>query len=87
MSIDHVTCHMFTKEPQSLDLIQAKLVHSSRKEYNKSYVLWRLHCLIFLNLWYEERGNISKAVQLLLLQVLNLCENYDTKCKISHMAC
>ena len=58
--------HMFTKEPQSLDFLQARFVHSSMEENITSYIIWRLHCLILINFWYDERGHISKLVKLLL---------------------
>ena len=58
--------HMFTKEPPSLDFLQAWFVHSSMEENIKSYILWRLHCLILINFWYDERGHISKLDRLLL---------------------
>ena len=57
---------MFTKETQSLDFLQACFVYSSMEENIKSYILWRLHCLILINFWYDEKGNISKLDQLLL---------------------
>ena len=57
---------MFTIKPQSLDFLQARFVHSSMEGNIKSYILWRLHCLILINFWYDERGHISKLVQLLL---------------------
>ena len=54
------------------------------RKQKKSNILWRYHCLIFINFWYDERGHISKLVQPLLSQLLGLCGNYDTKCKLSH---
>ena len=48
--------HMFTQKPQTLDFLQAWFVHSSMEENMKSYMLWRLHCLILINFWYDERG-------------------------------
>ena len=58
--------HMFTKEPPSLDVLQTQFVNSSMEENIKSYILWRLHCQIFINFGYDERVQISKLVQLLL---------------------
>ena len=49
--------HMFTKEPQSLDFLQARFIHSLMEENITSYILWRLHCLIPINFWYDERGH------------------------------
>ena len=49
--------HMFTKEPQSPDFLQARFVHSSMKEDIKSYISWRLHCPIHINFWYVEKGH------------------------------
>ena len=57
------------------------------EENIKSYILWRLHCLILINFGYDERGHISKLEQLLLSQFLDLCGNYNTKYKLSHMTC
>ena len=57
---------MFTKEPMSLDFLQARFVHSQMEENIKSYILRRLHCLIPINFCYDQRGHISKLVQLLL---------------------
>ena len=48
--------HMFTKEPQSLDFLQARFVYSLMEENIKYYILCRLHCLSLINFWYDERG-------------------------------
>ena len=56
--------HMFTKEPQNLDFLQAGFVHGSMGKYFKSFILWRLHCPIVINFGYEGKGHISQLVQL-----------------------
>ena len=89
MYIYEMTCEItcLQNEPQSLDFLQALFVHSLMEENIKSYNLWRLHCLILTNFWYDERRHILKLVQLLLSTFLDVCGNYDTKCKLSHRTC
>ena len=47
---------MFPKEPQSPDFLQARFVLSLMEENIKCYISWRLHCLVLINFWYDERG-------------------------------
>ena len=37
--LDHVTCDVFTKEPQGMDFLQVRFGHSSVAENNQSYIL------------------------------------------------
>ena len=72
--------HMFTKDPQSLDFLQARFVHSSMKENIKSYILWRVHCLILVNFLYDERGtsqNLSNFYfhnSWFYVEIMTLCQ-------------
>ena len=42
--------------------MQARFVHSSMEENIKSYILWRLQCLILINFWYDERGTSKNLI-------------------------
>ena len=83
--MDDVTCDitMFKKEPQG-DFLQAWLVRSLMEENIKSYILWRLHCLILIDFWYMEGKGAHLKIWQLFILFLDLCENYDTKCQLSH---
>ncbi len=87
--VDHVTCDItcLQRSHRAWTSCRHNLYTAQSVEENmiKSYILWRWHHLICVNFWDEERGHISKLVQVLLLYVLNLCGNYDTICTNSYM--